>query len=85
MHNANCSGLKGPNATQAAKELGYEKTNYRSHGQSVFYNSKTKTYITPDVDGHSGGTWKMADSVENLSSKRTRMGTYDSKLNRIGG
>ncbi|NJD01752.1 MAG: hypothetical protein FIA99_03955 [Ruminiclostridium sp.] len=69
-------------AEQAAKKLGYEKTNYTSHGQPVF--KKGNKYITPDVDSHNGGSWKMADSVKNLGSKSTRMGTYDAKLKRIG-
>lgn len=45
---------------------------------------KKNRFITVDVDSHNGGFWKMADSVENLSSKKTRMGTYDQFLNRIG-
>lgn len=84
VHNADCGPLKGSNATSAAKKLGYQKTNYRSHGQSVYYNSKNKTYITPDIDGHNGGVWKMAKSVKDLSSKDTRMGTYDENLVLIG-
>ena len=67
---------------KAAEELGFSKTNYRSHGQPVY--KKGNRYITPDIDSHSGETWKMADSVDNLRSKNTRMGTYDSQLNRIG-
>ena len=72
-----------PKATAAAKELGYKKTNYTSHGQSVYYNSKTKTYISPDADVHSGGTWKMARTVQELGKKETRMGTCDANLNWI--
>lgn len=69
-------------ATAAAKELGYEKTNYRSHGQSVYKNGSN--YITPDVDSHSGGAWKMARTVAGLADKTTRMGTFDRLLNKIG-
>jgi hypothetical protein len=69
-------------AAAAAKKLGFQKTDYLSHGQPVF--KKGNRYITPDVDSHSGGVWKMADSVERLRSKTTRMGTYDEYLNRIG-
>lgn len=65
-----------------AKELGYTKTNERSHGQPVY--KKGRKYITPDVDSHNGGSWKMADSVKNLGSKQRRMGTYDADLNKIG-
>ena len=76
--------LNNASATEAAKKLGYRPTNYYSHKQKVFYNPKTKLYITPDVDGHNGGVWKMAKTVEDLSSKSTRMGTYDEFLNRKG-
>ncbi|MDK9354892.1 DUF4150 domain-containing protein [Lelliottia sp. V106_10] len=70
-----------------AEELGYIKVNERSHGQAVFYNSKapkSMRYITPDIDGHNGGFWKSADSVKNLGSRKSRTGTYDIDLNRIG-
>lgn len=60
-------------ATAAAKELGYTKSKFTSHNQPVF--KKGNKYITPDVDGHNGGVWKMASSVKNLGSKRTRKGT----------
>ena len=69
-------------ATAAARNLGFSKTNFHSHGQPVF--KKGNRYITPDVDSHSGGTWKMADSVRNLNSKNTRLGTFDENLNWIG-
>ena len=79
-------------ATITAKKLGYEKvSNFRTRqGQPIFYNKKTKTYISPDVGSrnefgpHNGGVWKMAKSPEALNSKNTRMGTYDANLNRIG-
>ncbi|SFX09992.1 intein C-terminal splicing region/intein N-terminal splicing region/RHS repeat-associated core domain-containing protein [Thermoactinomyces sp. DSM 45891] len=71
-------------ATKAAKELSYVKTNFQSHGQPVFKHKKKNLYITPDVDSHNGGAWKMADSVRNLGSKKTRMGTFDEDLNKIG-
>lgn len=69
-------------ADKAAAKLGYKETGEYSHGQKVY--KKGKKYITQDVDAHNGGTWKMADSVKNLGSKKTRMGTYDSNLKRIG-
>ncbi|MBO8176867.1 MAG: hypothetical protein H0Z31_05335 [Bacillus sp. (in: Bacteria)] len=69
-------------ATALAYSLGYKKTSYKSHGQPVF--KKGNRYITPDVDSHSGGVWKMATSVKNLGSKKTRLGTYDASLKRIG-
>jgi hypothetical protein len=69
-------------ATDAAEKLGFKKTNYKSSGQPVF--KKGNRYISPDRDSHNGGVWKMADSVKNLGSRTTRMGTYDKCLNRIG-
>lgn len=69
----------------SAEELGYKKTNERSHGQPVYKSKKGKPkYITPDVDSHNGGVWKGADTVKGLKSKKTRSGTYDGKLNRLG-
>jgi hypothetical protein len=65
-----------------AERLGFERTGFRSHGQAVF--ERDGLFITPDIDSHGGGVWKMADSVRNLGSKRTRMGTYDANLERIG-
>ena len=61
---------------------GYRKTNYKSHGQSVYTNGKN--YISPDRDGHNGGIWKMAKDEKLLKRKETRMGTYDVNLNRVG-
>ncbi|MCG3461433.1 S-type pyocin domain-containing protein [Xenorhabdus bovienii] len=78
------ASLKGKEATDAAKKLGYDqripaqKAPFNSHGQTVFFNKKTKTYITPDVDGHNvNNGWKMMDK------KGKRIGTYDSELNRL--
>lgn len=71
----------------SARRLKYKKINERSHGQPVFLNNRAPIklkYITPDVDKHNGGYWKAADSVRNLGSKRTRSGTFDENLNRIG-
>lgn len=62
---------------------GYSKIKQRAkNGEPIFSNGKK--YISPDRDGHNGGIWKMADSLEDLNSKSTRMGTYDKDLNRIG-
>ena len=82
--NNEISPLKGKEATEAAKKLGFtrripsQKAGFNSHGQPVFFNPKTNTYITPDIDGHNGGVWKMFDG------KYNRLGTFDSKLNQIG-
>src|SRR5690625_267948 len=53
-----------------------------SHGKKIYTNGKI--YISPDADGHIGGVWKAATSVKNLSSKKTRLGTYDANFKRIG-
>ena len=70
-------------ADEAAERLGYKRVHGQySHGQPVYSNGKT--YITPDVDQHSGGVWKMAKTIKDLYDKSTRMGTYDEFLNWIG-
>ncbi|SEH01782.1 RHS repeat-associated core domain-containing protein [Nonomuraea solani] len=77
--------LTNKQATDLAKYLGYAKTNFKVRGQIVFWNKKTKTYISQDIghgDGsHNGGTWKIADSVEGLGRKETRTATTDALLN----
>ncbi|MBQ4521451.1 MAG: toxin C-terminal domain-containing protein, partial [Lachnospiraceae bacterium] len=72
----------GKETDEVAKKLGYRKINEKSHGQPIY--KKGNRFITPDVDSHNGGYWKMADSIKNLARKATRMGTYDIDLNRIG-
>jgi Novel toxin 21/Pretoxin HINT domain len=74
--------LTNSQANDMANRVGYRSTNYISRGQRVFTNGKT--FITQDVDSHSGGLWKMAQTVADLGSKATRMGTYDYDLNYIG-
>lgn len=76
-------------ATQAAKKLGYEKTNYiTKSGQPVYKATSSASkgrlmvYITPDVDSHKGGAWKVAKTVEDLNSKTTRLGTYNADLSK---
>ncbi|MDO4907795.1 MAG: toxin C-terminal domain-containing protein [Neisseria sp.] len=70
-------------AAKAAEKLGYIKTNYRTrNGAAVF--KKGNSYISRDVDGHSGGTWKEASSPEKLNSDKTRNGTFDENMKRIG-
>ncbi|WP_346730586.1 toxin C-terminal domain-containing protein [Caballeronia sp. dw_19] len=69
-------------ATAAAEALGYSKTSAVVNGQAVY--QKGNNFITRDIDGHNGGAWKMADSVKNLTSKDTRLGTFSTDLTRIG-
>ena len=65
-----------------AERLGFkrriapQKAPFNSHGQEVFSNGRR--FITRDIDGHSGGVWKMFDRAGN------RLGTFDANLNRIG-
>jgi hypothetical protein len=50
------------------------------HGQAIYSDGKG-LFISPDVDGHSLGAWKMASSIKGLGSNR--LGTYDFLLNWI--
>ncbi len=63
-----------------ARSLKYKRVKdypFTSHGQPVY--RKGSRYITPDVDQHRGGTWKMFDR------KGNRLGTYNENLTaRIG-
>lgn len=83
------SGGRGPvyqsnkEAKMAAEALGFKKINETIHGGQPVYK-KGALFITRDLDGHNGGAWKMATSVKDLGGKGTRLGTYDSNLNRIG-
>ena len=65
-----------------AKELGFKKINETVNNQSVY--KKGKLFITRDITGHIGGAFKAASSIKNLQSKRTRLGTFDENLRRIG-
>ena len=67
---------------QASELAGYAGYNRRmkdapfdSHGQPVFTNGSN--YITPDVDSHNGGVWKVFDR------RGRRVGTVDAELNPI--
>ena len=75
---------KGSKATRIKTPIpdGYRKIKGFSHGITVYTNGKN--YITPDVDGHNGGIWKMGKSVKALQQRHTRMGTYNAILKRIG-
>ena len=68
--------------TKLAQKHGYHPIGQYSHGQPIF--RKGNKYITPDIDSHKGGVWKMANSAKGLRSKKTRLGTYDANLKRIG-
>jgi RHS repeat-associated protein len=61
----------GPKGWKPVKDVPFD-----SHGQPVF--KRGSRYLTPDVDSHKGGAWKMFDSRGN------RLGTYDASGRRIG-
>lgn len=70
-------------AAIAASKLGFAKIGETVHGQAVF--QKGRQFISRDIDGHNGGAWKLASSVEALRSKTTRTGTYNADLTvRVG-
>ena len=76
--------LTGPEATAKAVQLGYQKQKgapFNSHGMPTYFNSRTKTWISPDRDGHNGGAlWKM------FNKGGIRLGTYSGDLStRIKG
>jgi hypothetical protein len=70
--------LTGNEAARKAALLGFkkrippQKAHFNSHGQPVF--QKGDRFITPDVDQHLGGTWKLFDRSGN------RLGTYNEDL-----
>lgn len=44
-----------------------------------------KRYISPDIDQHNGGYWKLACKISDLWRKSTRVGTYNEDLSiRLG-
>lgn len=67
---------------EAVVPSGFRALKQRSHGQKVYSNGKL--FISPDIDGHNGGMWKAAKSLNNLRSKKTRLGTFDSSFIKIG-
>jgi hypothetical protein len=70
-------------ATVVADSLGFRRIAERVNGQAIY--KKGKVFISRDIDGHNGGAWKMAQSVEDLASKETRLGTFNEDLTvRIG-
>lgn len=81
VHNS-CGLLTNAQASQMAQRVGYRATNQFVRGQRVFTNGKS--FIVQDIDSHSGGLWKMANSVRDLGSKTTRTGTYNYNLDYVG-
>jgi hypothetical protein len=61
---------------------GFKRLKERIKKQKIFSNGKT--YISPDADGHNGGVWKAAKSIEDLGSKETRLGTFGADMKKIG-
>lgn len=67
-----------------AKNLGFERTGARSHGQPVY--RRGNEYVSPDVDRHNGGIWKKATGdAANLRNKTTRDGTFNEDLTEMVG
>jgi hypothetical protein len=69
-------------AEKRALELGYVRTSSLSEKEVVF--EKNGFFITRDRTGHNGGAFKGATSVLKLGQKKTRRGTFDENLVRIG-
>ena len=66
-------------ATEAAIENGWRRTNMRSsNGQVIFTDGKN--FFSRDADGHIGGAWKLMDP----HNPTRRIGTLDANLNIIG-
>jgi len=74
------SRLTRQEARRLAEELGFKEVKdppFDSRGEPAF--KQGNRFITPDRDGHSGGTWKLFDQ------KGNRLGTYNDDLSiRIG-
>jgi filamentous hemagglutinin len=68
--------LKQPKG-QASK-LGFQKIKQKIKGEAIY--KKGNYYITRDNTGHNGGAWKMAKSIKNLASDKTRLGTFNKDL-----
>ncbi len=74
---------KGCNRKAIQVPEGFKKIKERTrNGQPIYQYGKK--FFSPDRDQHSGGTWKRADSPKALDSRKTRDGTYDENLQRIG-
>ncbi|MGL4306894.1 MAG: toxin C-terminal domain-containing protein [Mycobacteriaceae bacterium] len=85
VHNKCENPLTTKQQNDLASYLGYAKMNERTRNEMPIFKKDNK-YISFDRDGHNGGVWKMADSVEELNSKQTRLGTYNYDLTvQIGG
>lgn len=70
--------LTNKEARQKAKELGYRETKNHpcpdTRNRPVFKNDKKNLYISPDIDGHNGGYWKM------FNGSGRRIGTWNLNL-----
>jgi len=75
------TGDKAKKITASIPE-GFSKVNAKGFKGKVF--SDGNTFISPDLDGHIGGIWKAAKSIKALGRKDTRLGTFNSNLQKIG-
>jgi hypothetical protein len=78
----NPSRLTNAQARDLAEHLGFRPTGQRIKNQIVFTDGKW--YIVQDIDGHIGGTWKVARSIADLYGRATRYCTTDALLTCIG-
>lgn len=70
--------------SKIAENLWYKEIKWQySNWQKIYYNNKSKKYISWDVDKHNWWVWKMADTIKWLGKKETRLWTYDKNLNKI--
>ena len=75
--------LTNSQAKDLAEYNGFRRVpNARVKNQQVFTDGKR--FIVQDIDSHNGGTWKVADSIDDLGSKTTRTATTDALLEPIG-
>jgi len=70
----NFQSLTKKEAQEIAEEFGHKKVKSHPCGntrnQPVFFNGKN--YISPDIDGHNGGLWKVFDRRGNILHTTSR-------------
>jgi hypothetical protein len=76
------AALSTSQAADLARYLGYTRTNVIVKGERVF--SRGGSFIVQDTTSHSGGIWKLANSVNALKTKSSRVGATDALLNILG-
>jgi head-tail adaptor len=71
-------------ARRQAENMGFSVLRgERVQGAQVY--QRGREFIARDMDGHNGGAWKMANSLQSLRRRETRRGTYNHDLSvRVG-